>query len=350
MPGRTPRGFTLVETLVVIGVIALLAALLLPAAQSAREAARRAQCANNLKQIGLALQTYHDALGCFPPAHNYITDARYLLEGETCHGSYRDRGFLVAILPFIEQAPIFDALNSDLRVFSPDNATVAATVVGTYACPSDPDGGFPRPGFPIGRLRRPDLGFGDPATISSASYAGVYGSELHNAYLLRELGCRPDPRKLWRANGSITDGRPISLASITDGASNTMIVAEKASTTRHVLDDFDPMYAVQENWWFVGDRPDTLCTAFFPPNYYRKVPANVQYHDAITYSASSLHPGGLNVLLADGSVRHLKETIEAAVFSNVHSSPDEPPIDWPQASGVWQKLATRNGREVVQLD
>ena len=126
------QGFTLIELLVVIAIIAVLIALLLPAVQSAREAARRAQCTNNLKQVGLAVHNYLDVHGRLPigrgtrPARPYTVLSRYNYSGFSM------------ILPFMEQSPIFSAINFDLTMTVQDgNTTAMATVISSYLCPSD---------------------------------------------------------------------------------------------------------------------------------------------------------------------------------------------------------------------
>ena len=132
-PTRTPRrGFTLIEVLVVIAIIAVLIALLLPAVQAAREASRRLQCTNNLKQLALALNNYEHANGCYPAA--FIDVPEYLLN------SY---SWIVAVLPHLEQQPLYNTFNFSINAWAPPNTTVWGFQVGTIQCPSDPDAAVP---------------------------------------------------------------------------------------------------------------------------------------------------------------------------------------------------------------
>src|SRR3954451_21544117 len=124
------RGFTLIELLVVIAIIAVLIALLLPAVQAAREAARRTQCVNNLKQLGLAVQNYHDVNGALPPTAMAIPSPAPAV-------GYNDFGMKARLLPFLEQSASFNALNMALRYATDDNATVRTTQITAFLCPSD---------------------------------------------------------------------------------------------------------------------------------------------------------------------------------------------------------------------
>ncbi|MGO9919341.1 MAG: DUF1559 domain-containing protein, partial [Isosphaeraceae bacterium] len=124
------RAFTLIELLVVIAIIAVLIALLLPAVQSAREAARRIQCCNNLKQIGIALHNYHDAIGAFPPG--YLS----LMDPVTFDNDGPGWGWASFSLNQMEQLPVYNSINFELRIEFPANQTARLTVLGSFLCPS----------------------------------------------------------------------------------------------------------------------------------------------------------------------------------------------------------------------
>jgi prepilin-type N-terminal cleavage/methylation domain-containing protein/prepilin-type processing-associated H-X9-DG protein len=349
---RAPRGFTLIEVLVVITIIGILVALVLPAVQAAREAARRAQCANNLRQIGLALHAYEDAVGCLPPGRVLTYDPRYAGPNPPCTSPLVDKSFLLRILPGVEQAPLYNAINHDLTIFGHENRTVRQTAIAVYACPSDPDAGRVQPGGESLTLLSLGLARVDePYLVGRGSYAGMHGSLMVDVIPRPASGCAVPGALLAQLNGSFHDGGPIRASSFGDGLSQTVVVAERTLFPLRRVEDARGPVAPRYGWIISGNWSDTLVTAFLPPNMYRKVtpgpdPAHVR-------AASSLHPGGLNVLLGDGSVRFVRETISSWAFDPLTGYPQGATADASGAwrglplAGVWQALATRNGGEPI---
>jgi prepilin-type N-terminal cleavage/methylation domain-containing protein len=346
-------GFTLIELLVVISIISLLMALLLPAVQSAREAARRAQCANNLKQIGIALHAYHDLFGSLPFGRITSYDPRFAGTNPPCTTRIVDKGLLVMILPQMDQGPLYNAVNQSLTIVGRENRSVHAVSIQTYACPSDTEAGRPRDGDLIEMahygLATPD----ERLTMTFTSYSGCYGSFDIDAIATPENGCVIPPRLKAQANGCFSDASPISMVSITDGLSNTIIVSEKATTRFRGLDDDQSIFR-RYGWYFTGNWGDTLFTTFYPPNMIKRVAAVAGVTH--TRAASSLHPGGLHVLMGDGSTRFVKETIQSWPFDPLTGQPvgavrgsggwweGVPPY------GVWQALSTRASNETISAD
>jgi prepilin-type N-terminal cleavage/methylation domain-containing protein/prepilin-type processing-associated H-X9-DG protein len=337
MCGR--RGFTLIEALVAITIIGILIALLLPAVQSARESARRATCSNNLRQVGQAFQSYHDAVGCFPPGRLRTGDPRQLLPGIPCSGP-SDHSFLVSILPYVEQTSLYNSFNFSLWVLNPENTTGHAVMVSVFVCPSDPDASRLR-------LRAVDdfdwSPLPDNSAVACTSYGG-FASLIYAGALPDPLrNCTVDPLAALRSNGFFGDVTPITIASITDGLGYTLAVADKSLSTLLSINEPEyPNWRDHTGWWFHGEVSQTLISGGFPPNVYKRKLAGTSHLAAWTWSASSLHPGGVNVLTADGSVRFIKETIDASPLDPNHIAPIVNSVP-----GVWQKLITRNGGEVI---
>jgi prepilin-type N-terminal cleavage/methylation domain-containing protein/prepilin-type processing-associated H-X9-DG protein len=355
MRGRVLRsvaiGFTLIELLVAISIISLLIALLLPAVQSARESARRAQCSNNLKQLGLALQNYHDAFGSLPLGRMKSYDPRYSGSDPPCTSSIVDKSLEVFALQFLEQTTVFSAINQSVAIIGGENSTVHGIAVSTFACPSDPMAGWPRRLNP-GALTQ--YGVLDPAVMVFTSYAGMIGSLPVLAQPLPSNNCVVPGSLSVQCNGVFNDVSPIRLASVIDGLSNTIFMAEKATTILQELNALNPKYAAQHGWYITGNWGDTLVTSLYPPNACDKVAAAAV--TAWANSASSMHPGGLNILMGDGSVRFVKDTIQTWPFNTISGNPAGASQNGQGAwvnlppSGVWQALATRNGGEVVGSD
>jgi len=344
-------GFTLIESLVVIAIIGILIALLLPAVQAAREAARRAQCSNNLKQFGIALQSYHDSYGCLPAGRIKSYDPRYSGANPPCTSTIIDKSIHVFLLPYVEQMSLFNAINQSLTIIGTENSTIHTSVVGIYSCPSDPDSGPPRD-LNAGALAT--YGVTDPAPMSFTSYAGCTGSLMVIA--LPQLGkqCVVPSQQIAQNNGCFHDVSPITLASIVDGTSNTLFMAEKSTTTLRNFASISPTLFAERGWYITGNWGDTLFSTFYPVNAYRSVGGGAA--DALARSASSLHPGGVNVLMGDGSVRFVKDTIQSWASNPMTGQPIGAVFNaggwWDvlPGPGIWQALSTRGDREIISAD
>jgi prepilin-type N-terminal cleavage/methylation domain-containing protein len=336
---RARRGaFTLIELLVVIAIIGILIALLLPAVQQAREAARRSQCRNNLKQIGLALHNYHDAFSVFPPA---------TIRGPNCRpavgpGPSRCNGisFLGRITPFLDQTPIYNLLNFSAEpAWLDPNAAAYASASGArlpiFLCPSDPLRGA---GY------RPDLGptcyaacvgntenwCADPAWAEGAGGPG------NAAYVCTSSG-----------NGvSVIYGNSrVRVGDITDGASNTMMVSEWTMGKPHILQNlseyssclsgtatppttYGPTYEpIGYSWLYANGMQSWAFTTLLKPNdpviTFQKMACNQSpWVGRAQYPASSEHAGGVHAVLGDGAVRFISNNINLTTWQNLGNRKD----------------------------
>lgn len=352
-PSRPARasGLTLIEVLVVLAVVGLLVALLIPAVQAAREAASRARCGNNLRQVALACQNYHDAFGSLPPGRVLTYDPRFAGSNPPCTSPAVDKSFLVFILPMMEQAALYNAINQDLTIFGRENTTVHAVAVAGYACPSDPAAGARRD-LPAGALApyAADPPGGRHKMIFT-SYAGNYGSYRVDAIPRASNDCQVAGPSRSQADGLLNDTAPIPLAAVTDGLSHTLLVAERSATDADRLGVLVPSLAGMQGWYVSGNWGDTLMTTFYPPNPYEKVAALAA--DALLSAGSGRHPGGLNVAMGDGSVRFVRSTISTWPFDPATGRPSgavQAPGGWwtqlPRPA-VWQAMATRAGADVA---
>jgi len=351
---RFLRGFTLLELLTVVSIIGLLIALTLPAVQFAREASRRAQCANNLKQIGLAVQAYESAFGSFPPGRIMTYDRRFDGSNPPCTSILVEKSLFLHILPQLDQSTLFNAINHSLTIFGYENQTVRMIALSTLACPSDPDAGQVRNGYSLALYSYGLASPNEPYLVYYGSYVGMYGSFYISAIPRVSTNCRVAPSVLAQANGSFNDISPIRLSSFTDGLSLTAIVTERALSPLKEIADASGSAFDRFGWVIAGNWGDTLATSFYPPNMYRKV--SPDRNIAQFFAASSLHPGGLNVLMGDGSVRFVKDSVQTWPFDPLGGNPAGASQDSQGAwvnlppSGVWQALSTRNGGEVVSSD
>ncbi len=262
------RGFTLIELLVVIAIIGVLIALLLPAVQAAREAARRAQCTNNLKQMGLAAQNYHDTNGCFPgnsySGQFYNPPNKY----------YENFSCFVRMLPYFEQMPMYNATNFNLTSSNVENITISGVQVASLLCPSDtnnvPVGIQPTvsgvtPGWSFNQLFPLPPGTWLQAFSSYAGSAGTFGFGYNNTYLNSSNGAGERDMH----NGVIYNDSAIRIADITDGTSNTFIFGEHSHGQ---LLKYDPQYGVSDNSWNSGRWYDTQFATYYPLNIKPGIP------------------------------------------------------------------------------
>jgi prepilin-type N-terminal cleavage/methylation domain-containing protein/prepilin-type processing-associated H-X9-DG protein len=341
-------GFSLIELLVVIAILAVLIGLLLPAVQAAREAARRMQCANNLKQIALAANNYHETFGCYP-------------QGVQFTFGYSTSGHHVALLPYLEQNPLFNAMNFNWIIpWSPANTTAGGPVRPSfYVCPSDTLGTQVDP-FPGAQFFDPgfDWYFYGDFPQAYTSYAGNAGTWFRHS---RSQAILDQSNGLFfRDRGSPGDGisgstiwTAVRIAGITDGTSNTIAHGEHA--TGLLTDNLDR--TINGPAWACGWYGATIFTSFYPLNPQNKV-QNV-YGDGLVEAyggaASSFHPGGANFAMADGSVRFIKDTIDSWPMDAQTATPLGVTKDsdglFQLSRGtrfhVYQALTTRAGGEVI---
>lgn len=354
----TPRphiarpGLTLIEMLVIVAVLGLVASLVLSATQAVREAARRLQCQNNLKQIGLAIHQYHAAVGALPPGQYKSYDPRYAGHAPPCTSKFIDRSFLVHLLPYLEQRTLYDSINHNVSILGWENATAHVVAIDAFACPDDRGAGYPRS---LNADALISYGIPDPSggrwRMVFTSYSGCFGYLDTLALPRIETHCKVDPRKLAQNNGCFNDASPITYASITDGLANTIFVAEKDTGLFGRFGVHGSPESVRYGWYVTGNFGDTLFTTLFPPNGHESAGSG-----SIRYSASSSHPDGLNLLMGDGSARFVTNSID--------SWPLDPRTGLPAGitgdgnggyaliprPGLWQALSSRSGGEIVTPD
>ncbi len=286
---RSRRGFTLVELLVVIAIIGILVGLLLPAVQAAREAARRMSCSNNLKQIGLALHTYHDTLKRFPPGG----------WNEANRGTRL--AWTVSILPYIEQSNLYNSFNFNLGNYTGANLIPVATPVKTYLCPSNRlkfnmNGTVPNSG------ENPPSGF-----AYTTHYYGIMGPKGINPAIAG--GTTPfshDPNPTghggYSDTGVLYRNSKTRIAEITDGTSNTLVVGEISYE--------------RANCYRSWGRGVSGSTSGGAKN--AEFGINIQPYNGSnnfnSVSFGSQHTGGCQFAVGDGSVRFLSQNIDMAAY------------------------------------
>jgi prepilin-type N-terminal cleavage/methylation domain-containing protein/prepilin-type processing-associated H-X9-DG protein len=288
---RQRCGFTIIELLVVIAVMGLLMALLLPAVQMAREAARRVQCVHNLKQLALGCQNYLAANDSFPIGLAYNADP-----DPNINFFAGDQGIFVSLLPGLEQQPLFSAFNFDRNAAHPANYTVWGVGLNVFWCPSDPDI----------TMATEYVWYHPPQTVKVryVSYGGNSGWWNVEPWLYP--GDESNEKRNAQVNGIFAPINKVrSAAEIRDGLGNTLLFAERA----HGMLEGEMHHLT--HWWVDNVACDTRFWTLYPINPFRKIADcwEIGGWDAYATAASSFHAGGANFAFADGSVRFIKDTI-----------------------------------------
>ncbi len=345
---NSPSGFTLVELLVVIAIIGILIALLLPAVQAAREAARRAQCSNNLKQIGLALHNHHTTHGSFPPGVPVCTTNYWITGGIQVGGYCEGPNWAVNILAQIEQMALADSASSmmEYRWHAPDDLpnmavspdiNVGNTTPTAFLCPSAATMTQTVSSWALESMSKgnyaANFGADNYLSFENKQTAGAFASVMLRGCPGRatQSGWSSDQLGKWKMGY----GEGTTIAKISDGTSNTLAVSEVLGFDHRV----DGRGA-----WIAPTAGGSTFMAKTGPNSktndnlamcYTGIPTSDILHCTVNQSdgniwaaARSRHPGGVNAALCDGSVRFFTDSIDMI---------------------LWRALATRAGRDKVSL-
>ncbi len=331
-------GFTLVELLIVIGIISMLLQMILPAVQMARESARRIHCTNNLKQMGLALQLHHDSKGHFPASSDVSPMKGVARQNDDCCKAASKTGWAIEILPYLEQQALYDLFDPDATIGHENNAEFRNTNASGYNCPSDfnpeflvpysgPEGGGPN--------RENNLKY----QYWTSSYRANTGRVNRNQtwYLGEELGPLINRTGVGKGTGGLgwrgpmhvkgtfsedTPGGYIlgveSIKSIEDGTSKTLMVGEQTTITNprrrsfwaYTWGGYSQSQAWMDSRMFSGDYLE--CAALPTPG----APDLQRVCQSMWYS---YHLGGGNFLRCDGSVTHIKFDIDLETFGSLCS-------------------------------
>jgi prepilin-type N-terminal cleavage/methylation domain-containing protein len=321
-------GFTLVELLVVIAIIGILIALLLPAVQAAREAARRIQCTNNLKQLALAMHTYADAMRSFPPGSITAPPSGsninnpWLAAQSTDSGANNQHGtsWMLHILPFIEQGPMHSQWDFDYSVSGSTNLALSQSNIAAFYCPSR-----------RGEVEQTELTLGGNRTGGGNDYGGCAGSGI----TFQESDDKPfqtaTTANYWlyaQRRGILTRNSGTRFNAIVDGTSSTIAVGEVQRLYR-------PTSTAQrsQDGWAIGGAATLFSTYESTPVRSGTVEAggttNSGMNNGYFESPGSNHSGGSNFGIADGSVQFISENIDRHVLRKLGSMADGEVVEMP---------------------
>ena len=285
---RTLHGFTLIELLVVIAIIGILIAILLPAVQAAREAARRSQCANNFKQVALAIHNYNDVAATFPSGLFMWNTVAPCSIPPGARSSYTGWGWGTFVLPYLEQETTFKQMNfNEGAITGPMSFKTSAIFVNSYLCPSDPQGDELTAMTNAGQN-----GDGPNEDCAKTNMAGVADSV--------DWTCDVNGYPTWKGDGVLFNASRIRFTDVVDGTNQTLLVGEVIGIGPQTYQGFP---------WVTWD---ILHTANGINTAVRNRPSTVW--DVTKMSFSSFHPGGCYFANCDGSVRFVNDTISQIVL------------------------------------
>ncbi|MBX6316076.1 MAG: DUF1559 domain-containing protein [Isosphaeraceae bacterium] len=336
------RGFTLIELLVVIAIIGVLIALLLPAVQAAREAARRAQCVNNLKQIGLALHNYHDRMGSFPlgVTKNMVTLGTY--------NAWSNWSIHAQILGDIEQQPLYNAINFYWGSHGGGNSGATAQVINhtvyiakiqVFLCPSDPNAGPKNTNSyhgSHGTTTAPNATQSTGLFCNYNSYGiqSVIDGTANTIAFSEGLAGDQTPTNNRRGNGTLVSGGAPTGAKLQDARTNVPAVLSALQTCNTAYQSASAIKTDRGFRWGWGTEGITLFNTIVTPNSKQYSWSDCKFGtgglgQSHFSNASSNHPSGVNVLFADGSVHFIKDSVNQQ---------------------TWWALGTKAGGEVLSSD
>lgn len=376
------KGFTLVELLVVIAIIGVLIALLLPAVQAAREAARRMQCSNTLKQFSLALHNYHDTLLAFPAGNSRVQCLYTPASGAATNNAWDGYTPLMMLMPYYEQAGTYDLATKGPNAGkdpSNGNGDPWNALIPILLCPSESNGYATtgRASYVFSTGDWPDKNDDNPAAGAPCNVRGLFVRGFQTNNVTNSV-----------TSGGVTysfTGKWHTMGSISDGTSNTIVFSERCVTSnRNTLRGAYKLSVATDGWnnsnttagagafllqpkgcldtrdsatkgyvtagggiqsadhfgtrWADGRGPSCFST-IMPPNGPSCNAAGLDYASRMMVAASSYHPGGVNVSLADGAVRFVSDTIDTGSATATPVDAGESPF------GVWGAVGSINGGE-----